>query len=117
MSQYSEIMGSFIRTGDFPIEANYIFPNEQALKDYCQDSLNKTTLHKGLLKIVESDENGQQALYWVIQNPDTQELEFSKVISNNSIINIDEILKNKADLIDGTVPESQLPPITWAELE
>ena len=34
MSQFSEMMGSFIRTGNYPMEANYIFPTEAALKEF-----------------------------------------------------------------------------------
>ena len=52
MSQFSEMMGSFIRTGNYPMEANYIFPTEAALKEVYNDPINATTLHKGLLKIV-----------------------------------------------------------------
>ena len=45
MSQYSEMMGSFIRTGNYPLEANYIFPTEAALKEFYNDPLNKSTIH------------------------------------------------------------------------
>jgi hypothetical protein len=58
MSQYSEMMGSFIRTGNYPLEANYIFSSESALKEFYSDELNATTIHKGLLKIVEDDGTG-----------------------------------------------------------
>ena len=51
MSQYSVLIGSFIRTGNYPLEANYIFDSEQSLRDFYTDELKKTTLHKGLFKI------------------------------------------------------------------
>jgi len=66
MSQYSETMGSFIRTGNYPLEANYIFATEAELKEFYNDPINATTLHKGLFKIVENGGNGKQALYWVV---------------------------------------------------
>ena len=66
MSQYSEMMGSFIRTGNYPMEANYIFPTEAALKEFYSDPINATTIHKGLFKIVENGGDGKQALYWVV---------------------------------------------------
>ena len=91
MNKYSEIIGSFIRTGDFPIEADYIFSSEQALKEYYSDPVNKATLHKGLLKVVEDDGEGNQALYWVTPGED-KELGFTKVISNLSIENLDKQL-------------------------
>lgn len=72
MNQYSEIMGSFTRTGDYPLEANYIFDSEEALKEFYQDSLNATTLHAGLLKVV-LDEN--QTLYWVVKDGESYRLE------------------------------------------
>ena len=34
MSGYSEMIGSFIRTGNYPIEANYVFESEEALNNY-----------------------------------------------------------------------------------
>ena len=93
MSQYSEMMGSFIRTGNYPLEANYIFPTEAALKEFYNDPLNKSTIHKGLFKIVEDGGDGKQALYWVVQNQTSNELEFVKLIENIDIDNIDEQLE------------------------
>lgn len=83
---FSETAGSFSRTGNYPLEANYIFPSEQALIDFYTDPLNKTTLHRGLLKLV-AIENGNQALYWVVRNS-VGELEFQKLLeeSNTTII-------------------------------
>lgn len=93
MSQYSEMMGSFIRTGNYPLEANYIFPTEAALKEFYNDPLNKSTIHKGLFRIVEDGGDGKQALYWVVQNQTSNELEFAKLIENIDIDNIDEQLE------------------------
>lgn len=89
MSQYSEMMGSFIRTGNFPMEANYVFPTEAALREFYNDPINATTIHKGLFRIVEDGGNGKQALYWVVQNQTSNELEFVKLIENIDIDNID----------------------------
>ena len=52
MNQFSEVMGSFLRTGNYPLEANYIFPTEIDLLTFYEDPINKATLHKGLLKVV-----------------------------------------------------------------
>ena len=93
MSQYSEMMGSFIRTGNFPMEANYVFPTEAALKEFYNDPINATTIHKGLFRIVEDGGDGKQALYWVVQNQTNNELEFVKLIENIDIDNIDEQLE------------------------
>lgn len=81
MSQYSEMMGSFIRTGDYPMEANYIFSSEEELKAFYADELNNTTLHKGLLKIVSSEDS--QTLYWVVEVGG--ELQFKPLIQEGSI--------------------------------
>ena len=81
MSQYSEIMGSFISTGDYPIEANYIFSSEEELKAFYTDELNNITLHKGLLKIVSSEDS--QTLYWVVEVGG--ELQFKPLIQEGSI--------------------------------
>lgn len=81
MSQYSEMMGSFVRTGNYPMEANYIFSSEEELKAFYADELNNTTLHKGLLKIVSSEDS--QTLYWVIEVGG--ELQFKPLIQEGSI--------------------------------
>lgn len=81
MSQYSEMMGSFIRTGDYPMEANYIFSSEEELRAFYADELNNTTLHKGLLKIVSSEDS--QTLYWVVEVEG--ELQFKPLIQEGSI--------------------------------
>lgn len=95
MSKYSEMFSSFQRQGAFPIEANYIFPTEAALKEFYSNEVNKATLHKGLLKIVENDEDNKQALYWVTQDKDTGELKFTKLaIEVNDIFEgLDELQK------------------------
>lgn len=100
-TQYSELVGSFIRTGDFPLEANYVFSTEADLREFCSNKLNVTTLHKGLFKIVEKDEDDKQALYWVTPKEDSEELEFTKLISFDDIESLKEGLnKLSKDLKD-----------------
>lgn len=86
MSKYSETIGSFSRTGNYPLEADYIFSTEKALREFYSDEINATTLHKGLFKIVEDDGSGNQVLYWVINS--NNELTFTKLISGNSLEDI-----------------------------
>lgn len=93
-TQFSELIGSFIRTSDFPLEANYIFPTEEDLKKFYSDELNVKTLHKGLLRVVENDEEGNQALFWVTKKYNSDELEFTKLISANNLESIIEELEN-----------------------
>ncbi len=94
-SQYSEMMGSFIRTGNYPLEAYYIFPTEKALKEFYSDEMNATTIHKGLLRIVENDGTGKQGLYWVTKKQTNDELEFTRLISGT---NIEDIFAQLLDL-------------------
>lgn len=101
MSQYSEMMGSFIRTGNYPMEANYVFATEAALKEFYNNPINATTLHKGLLKVVEDDGDGNQALYWVVPN-DTS-LEFVKLIDKIDIDTIEEQLKELITKLDNEI--------------
>lgn len=81
MSKYSEIIGSFNRMGSFPIEANYIFATEQELKDFYSDPVNYATVHLGLLKVVQNDDTGNQALYWITRNDGI--LQFTKLVSGD----------------------------------
>ena len=87
MSKYAQLITSFEREGNFPLEANYIFPTEEALKQFFSEGVPAATLHKGLLKIVEKDADGNQALYWIIANSDNS-LEFTKLISGSDITEI-----------------------------
>lgn len=120
MSQYSEMMGSFIRTGNYPMEANYIFPTKAALEEFYSDPINAATLHRGLLRIVESDEDNKQALYWVTMD-DT--LKFVRLIKDIDIDTIEDELsklskkledeiqarKDGDETIWGTTDTSEIP--------
>lgn len=121
MSEYSEMTGSFIRNGDYPLEANYIFSTEQELREFYLNPINRTTLHKGLLRVVESDDTGNQSLYWVKQVGD--DLQFHKLISDPDIesifsqlneleIKLSEEIENRKtadDTIYGTEDSSIIP--------
>lgn len=105
MSQYSETMGSFIRTGNYPLEANYIFPTEAELKEFYEDPINATTIHKGLLKIVENGGNGKQALYWVTKKQTNDELEFVKLIENLDVSTMQEQLTELSEKLDKEIKD------------
>lgn len=100
MSQYSEMIGSFIRTGNYPMEADYIFSNEAALKDFYSDPINQTLLHKGWLKVVTDDGTGKQALYWVVKKQTNDELEFKRLISYDTTESLEEGLKELQEKLD-----------------
>lgn len=93
MSKYSEVVGSFLRVGDFPMEADYIFKTEKDLIDFYSDPVNASVLHKGLFKIVENGDNGKQSLYWITQ--EGNELKFVKLIADLDIQTIYNQLENK----------------------
>lgn len=94
MSKFSEMVGSFSRMGNFPMEANYIFPTEAALKEFYEDPINSAVLHKGLFKVVENGGNGKQALYWVVKKQTNDELEFVKLIENLDTNNLYDQLED-----------------------
>lgn len=104
MNQYSELMGSFIRTGNFPIEADYIFESKEQLEQFYSDELNKTLLHKGWFKIV--DNGDAQSLYWVKEVDG--ELKFSKLISEGNINEINEWLDNLQKTLDEEIVDRDL---------
>lgn len=98
MSQYSEIMGSFIRNGDYPLEANYVFDSEAALQEFYKDQVNATTLHPGLFKVVTGDE---QQLYWVVKNGDSLEFKpFLKEVLDNQ-----QTLKNTISELNNSIED------------
>ena len=112
MSKYAQLITSFEREGNFPLEANYIFPTEEALKQFFSEGVPAATLHKGLLKIVERDTDGNQALYWVIANSDNS-LEFTKLISGSDITEIktkiqDIVAKLEQEIADRKAADTKI---------
>ena len=112
MSKYAQLITSFEREGNFPLEANYIFPTEEALKQFFSEGVPAATLHKGLLKIVERDTDGNQALYWVIANSDNS-LEFTKLISGSDITEIktkiqDTVTKLEQEIADRKAADTKI---------
>lgn len=106
MSQYSQLLTSFERTGDYPLEANYIFSTEETLKEFYSDPVNQATLYKGLLKVVENDSEGEQSLWWVVPVADSEEeLEFKKLISFKSIEDLQQKLEELEDVIKKEIAE------------
>lgn len=76
--KYSEVVGSFIRNGGFPLEADYVFSTEEELIAFYSEEDNQELLHQGWFKIVGEGDN--QALYWVVKEED--ELKFVKLIES-----------------------------------
>ena len=99
MSQYSEMMGSFIRTGNYPLEANYIFESQEDLINFYNDPINKTTLHVGLFRIVQNKVKDEQALYWAV--PDSEgSLYFEKLIDYSTVNDVDDLKTKLAQEIN-----------------
>ena len=95
MGKYSQTLGSFSRTGNYPLEANYIFHSEQELIDFYSKNVNKLTLHEGLFKIVvESDD---QHLYWVVRNEDS--LIIKRLISESTISELEQKIETSTTSI------------------
>lgn len=106
MSQYSEVIGSFLRKGNFPLEADYVFVSEAALKTYYEEPENKAILHKGLLKIVEDDGSGKQALYWVAKESDGT-LGFFKLLTEGAMEDIQSQLDELQSKLDQEIKDRQ----------
>lgn len=104
MSQYSEVIGSFLRRGSFPLEADYVFKTEEALRNYYNQPENKAILHKGLLKIVEDDGSGVQSLYWVVGEADGT-LTFSKLITSKGIGDLESQLKELSEKLEKEIQD------------
>lgn len=103
MSQYSEVIGSFLRRGKFPLEADYVFTTEEALIEYYSQEENKAILHKGLLKVVEDDGSGLQALYWVTESTGT--LTFTKLLTASSIEELTDKLQELSEQLEQEIAE------------
>lgn len=92
MSNFAQIITSFERTGNFPLEANYIFPTVESLKEFYSDPIQAAIIHKGMLRIVERNADGKQALYWVTKKQTNDELEFTELVAGKDIDEIDTSL-------------------------
>lgn len=84
MSNFAQLIASFDRAGNFPLEANYIFDSFEALQEFYKDPVNNATLHKGLLKIVSTED--KQFLYWCVE--ENGSLIFKELINAESIIEL-----------------------------
>lgn len=107
MSKYSELIGSFVRRGNYPIEADYIFPDEATLKEFYSDPIQNATLHKGLLKLVEDDGTGKQALYWVTKKQTNDDLEFTKLISGDIVSELTPKIEKVISKLEEEIKERQ----------
>lgn len=107
MSKYSEVIGSFIRRGNYPLEADYIFASETALKEFYSDPVQSAVLHKGLLKVVEDDGTGKQALYWVTKKKTNDDLEFTKLISGDIVSEITPKINAVIERLEEEIKERQ----------
>lgn len=112
MSQYSQTYGSFTRTGNYPLEANYIFSTEQELIDFYTNNEEETHLHQGLLKIV--GDGDEQSLYWVIK--EGENLYFKKLLESVDRDNIlDDILNLQKELEEEVaIKEAQIAEL-WGD--
>lgn len=93
------MMGSFIRTGNYPMEANYVFDTEADLRNFYEDDLNATTLHEGLLRVAKKDNDGKQSLFWVVRDSN-EDLVIEKLISDLDIDNINKLLEDLQKQLD-----------------
>lgn len=109
MGKYSELIGSFKRMGSFPMEANFIFENETALKDFYSSPEEAATLHKGLLKLVADSATGKQSLWWVTKKQTNDELEFTKLIDSTSVESLEELAeKLEKEIYDRQVADDAI---------
>ena len=89
-NKHSELIGSFLRRGTFPLEADYIFDSYDALKEFYEKEENYAILHKGLFKIVSTEE--EQTLYWCVKKED--KLIFKPLISEKTLEELQEKIKD-----------------------
>lgn len=89
--KYSATFGSFVRGGDYPLEAEYIFNSVEELQQW--GAGNQGILHDGLLKIVKEEDN--QTLYWCYNK---QFYPLCDLKSFNNFEALNEVLKDN-DLI------------------
>ena len=107
MGQYSELIGSFSRTGNFPLENNYIFESEAALKEFYSLPENNATLHKGLFKIVASSTSDEQSLWWVVRKQTNDELEFKQLITFTDVNDLNSKLKELEEKLNQEIQDRQ----------
>lgn len=118
MSQYSETMGSFIRTGDYPLEADYIFNSVDELKEYCKN--NQDVLHKGLLKVVLDEKTQRKIVLYIIADLGNDCLEPKELISGSSLDDIYETFAGYTPWLfsldeDVTLLKKRMDSLDWHE--
>lgn len=83
-TQYGQTLGSFIRNSNYPLEADYIFESEEALKSW--EEQNRKYLHEGLFKVVVLE--NEQILYWYCQDT------FKPLIKSDSLEQLAYVLRD-----------------------
>ncbi len=100
-NKYSELIGSFIRRGTFPLEADYIFDSYEALCKFYEEPENYAILHKGLLKIVSTDT--EQSLYWCV--PENGKLVFKELIKAKDIEELKDKVKDLYEKLEQEIKD------------
>lgn len=88
MSAYSELIGSFQRTGSFPLEAEYVFTSKQDLDTWANN--NQVYIHEGLVKTVEG-----KGLYYAVYNNSAEKFEFKPITTSAEDITLEGYQKSE----------------------
>lgn len=86
---HSELIASFKRTTNSPIESDYIFDSYDLLESWV--SSNRQVLHDGLIKVVKGDDD---IVFYSIYVKNDTEYSIKRIISSNDINNILESINN-----------------------
>lgn len=112
---YSEMLGSFVRTGNYPLEANMVFETEREMKDFYAIPANAATMYEGMIRIVnkgeipEIDADGNivgtaigQQMWWCVRNKTTNLLELKEFKMTYEVTrdNLDDAVKSLQQYID-----------------
>ena len=108
MGQYSELIGSFKRMGNFPLEADYIFNSEEELKDFYSQEENAVLLHRGLFKIVADPNSNNQTLYWVNRKETNNDLELKKLLSFSDINSLESELTDLNNRLNQEIEDRKI---------
>ena len=94
---YSEVIASFLRTTNEPLEKDYIFSSVDEIRSWAKENTN--ILHSGLLKVMVGSDN-VITFYTFVPGSEFGECALSRLLSTSDIDNLKKDIESSGTIND-----------------
>lgn len=94
---YSEVIASFLRTTNEPLEKDYIFSSVDEIRSWAKENVN--ILHSGLLKVMVGSDN-VITFYTFVPGSEFGECALSRLLSTSDIDNLKKDIESSGTITD-----------------